>query len=198
MLVGTPRANRRRLQTSNESNNALDVALVAAYFRLCRERPAWAKALDNYADLAEGNLVFDERLVRINKALAIRGDSPPDGVVELQTAAALESAAPIYRTHLWDRHRRANAQWIENYGPMIQQHSASVMKALAAAYHVSWPRRPISVDLACESGPDPAYTTDGPPGSAGHTVIAGSQASDPDVAFEILFDERRMRWTTKS
>jgi hypothetical protein len=155
-----------------------------------QEGPVWAKTLDNYADLAKGNVVFDERLVRINKALAtVRGDSLPDGVVEPQTAAALESGAPIYRTHLWDRHRRSNAEWIENFGPIIRQHSASVTKALAAAYHVSWPSRPILVDLACESGPDPAYTADGPPGTAGHTVIAALQASDPDVAFEIVFHE---------
>jgi hypothetical protein len=155
-----------------------------------KERPVWTKALDAYASLAKEDLVFSEPLVRINKALAtMSGDSLPPGVVDPKIAAALESAAPIYRAHLWDRHRRANAEWIEKYAPIARQHSASVTKALAAAYRVSWPTQPILVDVACEAGPNLAYTTGGPPGTAGHTVIAASQVSDPDVAFETVFHE---------
>ena len=66
----------------------------------------------------------------------VRSDALPSGVVEPQIAVALESAGPIYRAHLWDRHRRENAQWIEKYEPVIQNHSASVTKALAAALSV--------------------------------------------------------------
>jgi hypothetical protein len=43
--------------------------------------------------------------------------------------------------------------------------------------------------MSCESGPNLAYTAAGPPGTAGHTVLAPEKASDPDVAFEIVFHE---------
>jgi hypothetical protein len=155
------------------------------------ERAAWTMALDAYADLAKQSLIFDERLVRINNALtkAADGGSLPPDLVEPEIATALNAVAPIYRSHLWDQHRRANEQWIAEFRPQVERHAAAVIKALAAAYHVSWPAGPILVDLSCESGPNLAYTTDGPAGTAGHTVIAPTKAAEPDVAFEIVFHE---------
>src|SRR4051794_16081345 len=37
------------------------------------ERTAWSSAVDAYADLAQLDLVFDERLISINKALTSQG-----------------------------------------------------------------------------------------------------------------------------
>jgi len=154
------------------------------------ERAAWTMALDAYADLAKLNLIFDERLIRINNALAKAADGASlAGLVEPKIAAALNAAAPIYRSHLWDQHRRVNERWIAEFRPQVQRHAAAVIKALAAAYQVSWPAGAILVDLSCESGPNLAYTTEGPAGTAGHTVIAPTKAAEPDVAFEIVFHE---------
>src|SRR5438552_4270228 len=153
-----------------------------------RERVAWIKALYAYTGLAGLSLIFDRRLVRINNALAMETntESLPLAIVEPEIVAALNAAAPIYRAHLWDRHRRENEQWIAEFVPLVKQHAAAVTKALAVAYHVGWPGAPILVDLSCESGPNLAYTTDGPPGAAGHTVIAPLQAADRDVAVESI------------
>jgi len=155
------------------------------------EQKAWAEALDSYTELARLNLIFDTRLIRINNSLAELGDvaTLPAGSVELGIVAALNAAAPIYRAHLWEQHRRANEEWIAKFAPMIQQHATSVTKALEAAYQVKWPAEPILVDVTCESGPNEAYTTAGPPGTAGHTVMAASKLSDADMNFETVFHE---------
>ncbi|HET9211639.1 MAG TPA: hypothetical protein VFR03_14630 [Thermoanaerobaculia bacterium] len=155
------------------------------------ERSAWSSSVDAYADLAKLSLIFDERLVRINNVLAARGEEAalPEGLVEPGVLAALNRAAPIYRTHLWPEHHRLNEEWIATIRPLVEQHAPALTRALADAYHVQWPKEPILVDASCEGGPVGAYTTGGPPGTAAHTVIAPSQVHDLDAAFEIVFHE---------
>jgi hypothetical protein len=155
-----------------------------------KERATWKGALDAYAPLAKLNLIFDERLININNALTTIADgASPTGAIEPEMATALNLAAPAYRAHLWEQHRRENQRWIAQFAPKIESHAASVIKALAGAYHASWPSAPIVVDLSCDSGPNLAYTTQGPPGTSGHTVIAPLKAMDADVAFELAFHE---------
>ena len=155
------------------------------------EQAAWSSGVDAYADLAKLDLLFDERLVRINNALASQGEAAtlPEGLVEPGVLAALNRAAPVYRAHLWPEHRRLNEEWIAATRPLVEQHAQALTRALADAYHVKWPTEPILVDASCEAGPVGAYTTGGPPGTAAHTVIAPSQVHDPDAAFEIVFHE---------
>jgi hypothetical protein len=155
------------------------------------EKAAWSSAVDAYIDLAKLSLIFDERLVRINNALASQGEAAtlPEGLVEPGVLAALNRAAPIYRAHLWPEHRRLNEAWIAATKPLVEQHAPALTRALAAAYHVKWPTEPILVDASCEAGPVGAYTTGGPPGLAAHTVIAPAQVRDPAAAFEIVFHE---------
>jgi hypothetical protein len=182
------RAEARRKARMN-MNSAAPVMPVAALPE--EQRKTWNAALDSYADLAKLSLIFDERLIRINSALAVVGDverlSP--GTVEPEVVATLNAAAPIYRAQLWDQHWRANEEWIAKFAPLVHKHAASTTKALAAAYQVPWPVEPILVDLSCEAGPNLAYTTDGPHGTAGHSVIAPLGASDVDDAFETVFHE---------
>ena len=147
-------------------------------------------ALEAYAGAAKVSLIFDERLIRINSALAgVTGDTLPRGVVEPQIEAALQAAAPAYRTGLWERHRRDNEAWIDAHAPLVRQHAAAMIRALTAAYRVKWPDGPVLVDLASETGPNEAYTTNGPTGTAGHTVIAPLKTADPEMAFELVFHE---------
>ena len=149
-----------------------------------------AAALDAYSDLAKAALMFNARLIRINNALAtVSGDELPPGTVDPEIEAALKAAAPVYRAKLWDRHRGDNEEWIVAHAPLVQKHAASMIHGLAAAYRVTWPDGPILVDLAPDSGPDEAYTTGGPPGTGGHTVIAPLRLADPNKAFELVFHE---------
>jgi hypothetical protein len=155
------------------------------------ERAAWTSSIDAYADLAKLSLIFDERLVRINNALASQDEAAtlPEGLVEPGILAALNRAAPVYRAHLWPEHRRLNEEWITATRPLVEQHAPALIRALAGAYHVQWPAEPILVDASCEAGPVGAYTTGGPPGLAAHTVIAPAQIRDPAAAFETVFHE---------
>ncbi len=155
------------------------------------ERTAWSSAVDAYADLANLDPVFDERLFRINNALASQGEAAtlPEGLIEPGVLAALNRAAPVYRDHLWPEHRRLNEEWIAATRPLVEQHAPALTRALAEAYHVQWPTEPILVDVSIEAGRVGAYTTGGPPGFAAHTTIAPANLGEPAVAFEIVFHE---------
>ncbi|MFL6263580.1 MAG: hypothetical protein ACJ76Y_28125 [Thermoanaerobaculia bacterium] len=155
------------------------------------EKTAWSLGVDAYADLAKLSLIFDERLVLINNALASQGETAtlPEGLIEPGALAALNRAAPVYRAHLWPEHRRANEEWIAATRPLVEQHAPALIRALADAYHVKWSAEPILMDVSCEGGPVGAYTTGGPPGLAAHTVIAPAQLRDSAAAFETVFHE---------
>jgi hypothetical protein len=155
------------------------------------ERGAWERALDAYTDLAKRSLIFDESLVRIDNTLARSSDA-----ITLQTTAidpkiveALNGAAPVYLAHRWDQDRKENERWIAANSPLITQHAAKVKKAIADVFQAVPPNGPILVDLARDTGPTLAYTTDGPPGTAGHTVIAPEGNLDSDVALNTVFHE---------
>lgn len=155
------------------------------------ERPEWNAALDAYVDLAKASLIFDERLIRVNSALAGQATSPtlPADLIEPDLAAALSRAAPIYRARLWTDQNRVNEEWITRVRPIIEKHAPSMLKKLAEAYHATWPAGPILVDTSRETGPTMAYTTRGPEGTAAHTTMAPEKSSDIAVAFEIIFHE---------
>ena len=158
------------------------------------ERAAWASALDAYAPYGGRDLVFDPALIRINNVLTTiaDGDSSrlrPAGL-DAAAARALALAEPVYRAHYWAAQRELNDRWIAAAEPMIAAHGASMAAAIERAYGVTWPRDPIVVDACAEAGPNGGYTTDGPPGTAGHTVIeAANPEYQGDMAFEMIFHE---------
>jgi hypothetical protein len=155
------------------------------------ERAAWQRGLDGYLELSKLSLIFDERLTRINNALA---EAPHTGFlrnneIESKIVATLNAAAPVYRTHRWKEHRQENADWIAAHGPAIREHAVAVRKAIADALQAVAPTEPILVDLARDIGPNLAYTTGGPKGTGGHTVIAPQKNADSEVALNTIFHE---------
>lgn len=158
------------------------------------ERAAWSAALDAYRVHAQHNLLFDPSLVRINNALTrVAPDAPlPDAIdgAEAATQRALTTAAPIYRSHYWAAQRELNDRWIATLQPMLADHERDMTAAIERAYGVRWPTAPIIVDACAEAPPFGGYTTEGPPGTAGHTVIeAANPEYQGDMAFEMLFHE---------
>ena len=155
------------------------------------ERTAWSEALAAYADLSKLNLVFDDRLIVISNALSrVTGDTLPDGLVEASVRHALLRAAPIYRTHGWAQQQQLNAAWIAAIRPDAERHAPAMASALAAAYHATWRAEPILIDACAEAGPNNAYTTAGPSGTGGHTVIAvRTPSNSDDSGVETLFHE---------
>jgi hypothetical protein len=155
------------------------------------ERMAWERALDAYTGLAKLSLIFDQSLVGIDNTLALSSNATAirTNAIDSKIADALNGAAPVYRAHRWEEDRRENELWIAANAPSIRQHAARMKKAIAAVFQALPPDAPILVDLARDVGPTLAYTTEGPPGTAGHTVIAPQQNVDPDIAFDTIFHE---------
>jgi hypothetical protein len=158
------------------------------------ERSVWAAALDAYRIHAQHNLITDASLIRINNALTtVPSDgSLPDAVdgADAATRRALASAAPIYRAHYWAAQRELNDRWIAALQPMLADHGDAMVASLEAAYDVRWPAQPIVVDACAEAPPFGGYTTEGPAGTAGHTVIeAANPEYQGDMSFEMLFHE---------
>jgi hypothetical protein len=156
------------------------------------ERAAWTSALDAYARYGQRDLVVDDGLIRINNALAQLADDADIGKAPIDAAArrGLSIAAPIYRAHFWAAQQQLNERWIAALRPMLDDHAAGLAAALGRAYRVDWPSDPIVVDATGEAGPDGAYTTAGPPGTAGHTTIeAANPGLQGEMAFEMIFHE---------
>jgi hypothetical protein len=55
---------------------------------------------------------------------------------------------------------------------------AEVKREIARVFHVQPPKEHILVDLARETGPTLAYTTEGPAGTSGHTILAPQKSGD--------------------
>ena len=158
------------------------------------ERATWTAALDAYRGHAQHNLLFDPALTRINNALTrVASDAPlPDRIdgADAATRRALAAAASIYRAHYWTAQRELNDRWIAAVRAMLAEHQQAMIAAMEAAYGVRWPRDPIVVDACAEAPPFGGYTIEGPPGTAGHTVIeADNPEYQGDMAFEMLFHE---------
>jgi len=157
-----------------------------------QDRGAWLSALETYGDLAKRVLVFDPTLVRMANALSVIGEDSnlAPGVVEPAFTAALNVAAPIYRTRIWSERRQANDEWIGRAKSLAARHEAVLAAALAAAYRASWPGDPILVDAVGDAGPNDAYTHDGPAGYGAHTLFSSSNSRNfGDASLELLFHE---------
>lgn len=154
------------------------------------ERLAWQSALDAYVGIANLNSL-DQQLVRIDNVLTrLKGTtSVRSNRIDPKLRAALNAAEPVYRAHQWDEHSKENELWITAHVPAITQHGQAIKQAIANALETRAPRGPILVDLARDIGPYLAYTTEGPKGTAGHTVVAPQKNSDPDVALNTIFHE---------
>ncbi len=155
------------------------------------EGRAWQAALDAYAGIAKRSLIFDGGLVQVGNTLAGLGDAMvlPPNVIESPIANALSTAAPIYRAHLWPEHRKEDDEWIAAHCSGVQRYDRQVRMAIAEALDAIPSSEPIVVDLARETGPTLAYTTNGPDGTSGHTVIAPQKNTDPELALNTIFHE---------
>jgi hypothetical protein len=156
------------------------------------DRDAWSSAMDVYADIAKGDLVFDENARRIANTLAMTGDTArlPDGLLEGRTIHALNAAAPIYREKLWASRQRYNEAWNASAKDLVDRHQTVMKAALAKVYGITWPSEPYLVDAVGEIGPNSAVTHDGPAGFAAHIQPStGSTRNTGDAPLELMFHE---------
>jgi hypothetical protein len=158
------------------------------------ERETWAAIVAKYRD-TYGNrpLLFDGELVKAKLALAAAASRPSlgAGVVLPAMQAALESAAPIYRKHLWAAHDQLNQQTMAEARALLKQHGAPIAARLAASYDTTWPSQPIRIDFVYNAGPPGnAYTTNDPT----HITIARDPRHAGFALLELLFHEASHGW----
>ena len=149
------------------------------------ERRAWSAAVDFYdRELANRDLLFDQRLARMKPALA-RGDIAAVEVGD-EVRKVLQRVEPIYRTHYWPAHDRTNRAWIETTVASIRDVSSDVIAKLERFYGVSWLDSPIRLDVVWIANRQGAYTTTEPV----HAVVAsGAPDHKGWNSVELVFHE---------
>src|SRR5262249_24332345 len=156
------------------------------------ERKAWSSALDAYEAYGRKSVIFDETLVHLNNWLSTFSDTgnlfPIPNDIDARTVRALIDAAPVYRTHFWLDQSQKNMKWVAAVQPLVTALGSSMVSSLADVYRVDWPAAPIVVDASFQAGADGGYTTDGPVGTAAHTVIQASNTGyEGEAGFEMVF-----------
>ena len=157
---------------------------------------AWNDAVTFYAkDLAGRDLLLNGDMETINNQLSametcseLEGKSTPtcNSGLRKDLIEALERAAPVYRSHWWTEHDRANRAWIAQVAPMVQKMGVGLSGQLADVYQRPWPAGRLRVDVVWYAGPNGAYTTFNPI----HVTIASHDARNQGIyGFEVLFHE---------
>jgi hypothetical protein len=154
------------------------------------EQGAWSGAVAHYQQkVVSRNILFDPGMKDIKVALATVGSEPTlekSKGLDPELKKALEAAAPVYRSHWWTAHDRANRAWIEAVSRRLRELGPELPRELAVTYGAQWPSTPIRVDLVVFAGRVGAYTTVEPT----HIAIAGgSPKIQGDVAVEVLLHE---------
>jgi hypothetical protein len=158
--------------------------------------PAWQTAVDYYRkNMAHRDLLFDQNMVLINERLADLETCPDlsgrtitscTSGLQANMIAALEGAAPIYRTRWWSDHDRKNRDWIDGDAPLVRHIGLPLAEDLSSVYQKPWQREPIRVDVVIYAGPFGAYTSLDP---THITVASGDPRNEGLAGFEILFHE---------
>jgi len=109
-----------------------------------------------------------------------------DAGLPAQLTQTLESAAPVYRAHLWSEHDRSNRRWIAAVAPLVRRSGLDLSHRLAEIYETAWPKERIRVDVASFASSTGAYTTLDP---LRVTISATDARNQGAEALEVLFHE---------
>ena len=174
------------LKTSPEAKPAFTAA----------EQKAWEDAVSYYtANFVDKDLLFSGELVELKNQLSDFEDCDElsgrtkkfcDAGLPPKLTQALESAAPVYRLHLWPDHDRANRRWILRVAPLVIEQGVGLSERLADIYQTRWPRQKIRVDVAAYANWAGAYTTLDP---LRVTIASLDSRNQGAEALEVLFHE---------
>lgn len=187
--ASTPKSNsgtQPALKTMFNSGSSLSAA----------ERAAWEAAVAYYAaNYAEKDLLFNTDLILLKNQLGDFEDCDElsgkkkktcDAGLPGNIAPVLESAAPIYRAHLWADQDRANRRWVARVAPLVEEQGVGISQRLADIYQTKWPKSKIRVDVSAYANWAGAYTTLDP---LRVTISSTDPRNQGDAAFEVLFHE---------
>jgi hypothetical protein len=160
------------------------------------EQKAWEEAISYYAaNFVDKDLLFSGELVELKNQLSDFEDCDElsgrtkkfcDAGLPPKLTQALESAAPVYRVHLWPDHDRANRRWILRVAPLVIEQGVGLSERLADIYQTRWPRQKIRVDVAAYANWAGAYTTLDP---LRVTIASLDSRNQGAEALEVLFHE---------
>lgn len=100
--------------------------------------------------------------------------------------AMLDAAAPIYRTHWWADHDRANRRWVMRVAPLVREQGVGLAERLADIYQTRWPADKIRVEVCAYANSVGAYTTLDP---LRVTISSTDPRNQGSEALEVLFHE---------
>jgi hypothetical protein len=180
-----------RLQRNPGSSPSVPMANMSS-----AEQKTWDAAVAYYAETYAGkDLLFSLDLVLIKNQL---GDFETcddlaglkkrtcDAGLPKRLTEVLNTAAPVYRSHLWPEHDRGNRRWISAVAPLVRRSGVGLSHRLAEIYETSWPRERIRVDVTAYANGAGAYTTLDP---LRVTVASSDARNQGPEALEILFHE---------
>jgi hypothetical protein len=175
-----------KLKTMKDTTPALSPA----------ERLAWDSSVGYYvANYANKDLLFNNDLILLKNQLGDFEDCDElsgtrkktcDAGLPPKLAQVLETAAAVYRTHLWADQDRANRRWVARVAPLIEEQGVGISERLADIYQTKWPKAKIRVDVSAYANWAGAYTTLDP---LRVTISSTDPRNQGDEAFEVLFHE---------
>ena len=183
-------------RTEKTSPSGIRVSAEAKPALSAAEQKIWDEAVSYYAaNFAAKDLVFSTELIELKNQLGDFEDCDElsgkkrkfcDAGLSAKLTQVLESAAPVYRAHLWPEHDRANRRWILRVTPLVQEQGVGLSERLADIYQTRWPRQKIRVDLSSYANSAGAYTTADP---LRITISSLDPRNQGAAALEVLFHE---------
>src|SRR5215216_628705 len=160
------------------------------------DRNVWNEAVSAYAaTLSKKDLVFDDPLPAITKALSQAGEarSLAGAGVDPETAAILQRVEPIYRKAWWPAHRSANRGWRSSIQPYVDKYGPTVLSFITHAYQFTWPEAGYAVHISAYSNWAGAYSTQGD-----LLVLSSlSEATQEAYGLETIFHEGMHQWDSQ-
>jgi len=183
-------------KSANSSNPTSNPTTGAKPSLSPAEQRIWEDAVAYYAaNYAAKDLLFSTELIQLKDQLGDFEDCDElsgrkrkfcDAGLSAKLTQILESAAPVYRAHLWPEHDRANRRWIMGVAPLVREQGVGLSERLADIYQARWPREKIRVDLTSYANWSGAYTTADP---LRVTISSLDTRNQGAAALEVLFHE---------
>ena len=190
-LYRIARSQRAGSSTANPAGSNTGIANLSA-----GELRVWSSAISYYSKTyADSDITVSLEMILIKNQLEdfetcadLAGSKKKscDAGLPAKLTEALDSAASVYRAHLWPEHDRANRRWISAVAPLVRRNGLDLAHRLAEIYQTNWPKDRIRVDVTTYAGSTGAYTTLDP---LRVTVSSADGRNQGPEALEVLFHE---------
>ena len=163
------------------------------------ERAAWRDAVAFYAaGPSRKDLVFDETLARLTRALADTDESASlaSAGIDAALAAQLERAAPLYRKAWWPAHHGSNRARHSEIQALVDRHGRAVLDFITAKYALAWPAGGYPVHFSAFSNWAGAYSATV---GESNVLVLSSRAADGagSLGLETVFHEGMHQWDSQ-